>query len=94
MFVQKALLFYLSFDLDRVFNIICFQYTYGVGPTSGSTLGQILTCTWEDKKKYQNKSGSTWLLFLVVFFNIQWLSIYKKLKINEELNWHELRACS
>ena len=41
MIVQKALLFYLSFDLDHVFNIICFQYTYGVGPTSGSTLGQF-----------------------------------------------------
>ena len=36
--------------------------------------------------KYQNKGGNTWLLFLVVFFNIQWLSIYKKLKINEELD--------
>ena len=45
MIVQKALLFYFSFDLDHVFNIIFFQYTYGVGPTSGSTLGQILTGT-------------------------------------------------
>ena len=54
MIVQKELLFYLSFDLDHVFNIICFQYTYGVGPTSGLTLGQILTCTWEGKKQYKN----------------------------------------